>query len=79
MNSLQRAVQRREAIRQAAIVRRSWGRDSRDNKLPPEENWEYFGGDDSDANRACIELVTEEIEAYERVMAAPYIHGEGPA
>lgn len=75
MNKLQRAVQRREAIRQAAIVERGWGRDEGDNKLSPEENWEHFGGDDSSANRACIEIVTEKIEAYERVMAAPYVHG----
>jgi hypothetical protein len=75
MNKLQRAVQRREAIRQAAIVKRGWGRSHGGNKLSPEKNWQHFGGDDSYANRACIESTTEIIEAYERVMAAPYIFG----
>jgi hypothetical protein len=74
VNALQRAVQRREAIRQAAIIKVGWGRDARDYKLTPEEHWGYRGGDDANCNRAAIAITTEIIEAYERVMTAPYIH-----
>ena len=76
MNQLQRAVQRREAIRQAAIARVGWGTSPQGYSIDPHRHWEQRGCDTSERNKAAIEITTKIIEAYERVMDAPYIYGE---
>jgi hypothetical protein len=65
-NRLVRSLLRKRAIEAAAIQYHGWGRDRRtDNKLSPEAHWE---ASTKDQRRACIELTTPIIEAYERVM-----------
>jgi hypothetical protein len=61
---------RREAIKAAAVVGTGWGRDpATDNKLSPEEHWAYREKHyPPTANQAAIEITTEIIEAYEKVM-----------
>jgi hypothetical protein len=65
---LRQSLRRQKAIKAAAVQYHGWGRNGGGYPINPEEHWE---ASTEDQRKACIELTTPVIEAYERVMNAP--------